>query len=299
MSKAVRKPNLFLVGAPKCGTTSFYRYLQGHPEVFFPEKKLFQQFCTDLTFDNPRLSIEEYLAHFQNAGDAKYLGDGSTFHLVSKEAAKNIKAFSPEARCVILLRNPCDMLYSLHSELLFTHQETIEDFEEALDAEPERKANPDASFRWKREAVYYSDMGRFSEQVARYLDVFGRERVHIILFDDLKADSEGAYRKLLAFLEIDPSHRIEPATHNPNKVTRSKTLSSLINSPAIRAAARATVPTRLREGIHQRLNQLNKRNEPRAPLPETTRRRIQAMYAGEGDKLSELIGRDVRHWYTD
>jgi len=293
----MKKPNLFLVGAPKCGTTSLYRYLKGHPEVYFPDKKLFQQFCTDLHFDRPRLTREEYLAYYAPATDQKYLGDASTFHLYSREAARNIREFAPRARIVILLRDPCEMLYSLHGELLFNGEEDIADFEEALDAEGTRKADPDRAFTWKREALYYSEIGRFSEQVERYLDEFERESVQIVLFDDLKADPLGTYRQLLRFLEIDDGHVPPMKVHNPSKVARSAWVSGLLGSRRFRAVARACAPTAAREKIHAMLNRLNARTAARPPLPARVRRKILGMYPEEGDRLSALIGRDVRHWY--
>jgi hypothetical protein len=295
----MNKPNLFIVGAPKCGTTSVYKYLSNHPEIFFPIKKLFNYFSRDLTFEHPRLPMDEYLSFYKNTENYKYRGDASTFHLFSKVAAKEIKEFSPNAKCIILLRDPCNMLYSYHSELLFSKQENIKSFEEALNAEDDRKSDKNRVFRWKKEAVFYSDIGRFSEQVCRYLSVFERHKLCFILFDDLKSNPQAVYKNLLAFLQLDESHQILPVIHNPNKVQKSKMLGSFINSSTIRNLARLMFPTKAREKIHVFLNKLNTRHKPRPLLSLRVKRRILKMYEDEGVKLSKLLGRDVTHWYEE
>lgn len=130
-------------------------------------------FGSDLNFKNTimlppdmfRVDRETYLSWFKDVKDAKRMGEASVWYLYSKKAAEQIKEFSPEAQIIIMLRNPVDMLYSLHGQFLYDLNKDIEDFEEALKAEEDRK-------RWLRipstaylpEALYYREVARFSEQ---------------------------------------------------------------------------------------------------------------------------------------
>ena len=134
----MKKPNFFIVGAAKCGTTSLYRYLRQHPDVFMPEQKEPNFFGSDLSYRFPRISQARYLSCFAKAKGETRIGEATTIYLYSEKAAEEIKAFSPEAKIIIMLRNPVDVLYSYHSQQLYSGNEDIPDFEEALRAEVDR-----------------------------------------------------------------------------------------------------------------------------------------------------------------
>src|SRR5580698_1501830 len=103
------KPNFFIVGAPKSGTTSLYDYLKEHPQVFLPKKELYY-FCYDLTFRTPPISENIYLKYYTDANNQKAVGDASVYYLLSPGAAKKIKDFNPEAKIIVMLRNPIQMV---------------------------------------------------------------------------------------------------------------------------------------------------------------------------------------------
>jgi len=132
------KPNLFIVGAPKCGTTFLYHYLKKHPDIYFPEFKEPHFFGSDLIRRNGAydLSLNQYYDLFKS--DKKIIGEASTFYIFSKNAAKEIYNFNSEAKIIIMLRDLVDLVYSLHSQFVFSGDEVIEDFKEALDLEKNR-----------------------------------------------------------------------------------------------------------------------------------------------------------------
>src|SRR6266545_5937438 len=132
----MRRPDFFIVGAPKCGTTALNDYLKDHPEIFISARKELHFFGSDLVFRGPRrITEQEYLSFFAPARHEKRLGEASVWYLYSQQAAAEIKAFSPAARIIIMLRNPVDMMYSLHSQRLYNGRETISDFAKALATE--------------------------------------------------------------------------------------------------------------------------------------------------------------------
>src|SRR4051812_48382777 len=118
-----RYPDFYLVGAPKCGTTAFYQFLAEHPDIYLPEKKELLAFGSDLSYSS-RLSERAFLAHFDRRGRESIAGTAHTAYLQSRSAAHEIQARRPDAKILIMLRNPVQVVYSWHSELVY---ETIED----------------------------------------------------------------------------------------------------------------------------------------------------------------------------
>ena len=228
-----KKPDFFIVGAPKCGTTAMNNYLAEHPEIFIPNIKEVHFFGRDLDITKGALRDERsYLELFSGATTEKRLGEASVWYLYSKTAAEEIYDFNPDAQIVVMLRNPADMLYSQHSQFLYNGNEDIEDFGEALAAEPERKAGkriPKSAHLV--DGLFYSETVRYAEQIERYFERFGRENVHIILYDDFRADLPGTYRNLLRFLGVQDDFTPEFAVVNPNKRARSALLRNFVQEP--------------------------------------------------------------------
>ncbi len=134
-------PNFFIVGAPKAGTSAMYSYLKMHPNVFLHPVKEPNFFSDDLKAvrpSDPEKSLVQYLRHF-NSANTKIIGEGTTWYLYSQEAPKRIQELNPESKILIMLRNPIDQMYSLHSQLVYGGIEKITDFEEVLLAEKSRK----------------------------------------------------------------------------------------------------------------------------------------------------------------
>ncbi len=227
MKKNMKKPNLFIVGAPKCGTTSMHKYLAQHPEIFMSSFKEPHYFSPDVNFFWRLKELPEYLSLFESAGNAKYLGESSPGYIYSEVASQQIKAFSPDSKIIIMLRNPPDMLYSLHGEFLLWKLEDILDFSEALAAQEERRQGKRIPKSSKEpNLLFYFDWVKYSIQVKRYFDIFSEKNVHIILFNELVKDTANVYRKTLEFLEVDPNVQAELKVRNaakplPNLAVRS------------------------------------------------------------------------------
>jgi hypothetical protein len=194
-----------VVGAPKCGTTSIYEHLRGHPEIFMPQIKEPNFFAEDLEIRSyPEIdSLEEYLALFEDGASAAIRGEASQFYLYSRSAASRIKHFNPAARIVILLREPVSMMRSLHSQYLSTADEDVSDFGAAIALEEERRAGRSLPVNTMfPRCMAYLDVATFSLQVERYFEFFERDAVRVILLDDLRQDTPGVYRNLVEFLGV-------------------------------------------------------------------------------------------------
>ena len=297
MTQTAKKPNFFIVGAPKCGTTAMNNYLAEHPEIFIPDIKEVHFFGRDLNITKGALRDERaYRELFSGAKGEKRLGEASVWYLYSKTAAQEIYSFNPDAQIVVMLRNPADMLYSQHSQFLYNGNEDIEDFSEALAAEPERKAGkriPKSAHLV--DGLFYSETVQYAEQLGRYFERFGRDNVHIILYDDFRADLPGTYRKLLQSLGVRDDFLPEFAVVNPNKRARSALLRNFVQEPpeSIKRLSRVFFPRSLRQRVMKGLDQANIRYEARAPLDPELKGELEHRFAPEVEKLERLLGRDL------
>ncbi len=294
-----RRPDFFIVGAPKCGTTAMNGYLRQHPQIFMPARKDISYFGSDLKFDRYRVPSEEYLSLFQEANGALRIGEGSVWYLYSKTAAEEIKAFAPSASIIVMLRNPVDMLYAQHSQFLYNCNEDIPDFEKALEAEPERKRGRCIPRQSHFVAgLFYRETVKFAEQLKRYYDVFGREKVHEILFDDFKRDTAKVYKDTLAFLGVDTSFHTIFQVINPNKTLRSRRLQEFLVAPPsmLTRVYKLVTPKSLQGRILKRLRRLNTQLTNRPALDPALRQCLQVEFQPEVQQLSDLLGRDLSSW---
>ena len=295
-----RRPDFFIVGAPRSGTTALFEHLGRHPQIFVPRTKEPIFFGADEAFpfsDRHRVTLDEYLALFADAGDALRVGEGSTTYLYSRTAASEIHDFKPDARIIIMLRDPIAVMHAQHSGWVSAGRQPIGDFATALEVQDRQRAgleppNPRAS------SSHYRDIVDYANHVGTYFDTFGRERVHVILFDDWAADTPTEYRKTLEFLGVDSSFVTELGVVNPNRRVRSPRLHRLIAEPptAIQGAARTVVPARVRRKLQRLLLALNNRVAPREPLDPAFVATLRTEFAPEIERLSALIGRDLSSW---
>jgi hypothetical protein len=295
----VKRPDVFIVGAFKAGTTALYEYLRAHPQVFMSVPKEPMYFGADLTPRYRRMTEDEYLALFRATGADQVAGEASPWYLYSTSAAAEIWAFNPAARPIVMLRNPVDVMYSQHSQLVFNQREDVTDFAEALAAEDDRRAGrriPVDAIR--PEALFYRHSVRFAEQLGRYFDVFGRDSVQVIVFDDLVADPHAAYRSTLEFIGVDPDFEVDLSVYNPNRATRSGRVSRLVFAPPrpLRGAFGTLRRVPFAHRIRDALVSANSRPAKRPPMDPELRRALTVEFRPQVAELGEHIGRDLSAW---
>jgi hypothetical protein len=277
-----------------------YEYLRQHPQIYMPFHKEPLFFGGDLTHRYGRMTPDDYVALFRDARPDQRVGEASAWYLYSTSAAREICEVAPDARIIVMLRNPVDVMHAQHSQLLFNRQEDIASFEEALAAEEDRVAGrrlPPGPIR--RENLFYRRTVGFADQLARYLDIFGRERVHVIVHEDLTADTPREYAGVLAFLEVDPAFRPDFTRANENKQTRSRLLQRMIWDPPglqrlIPILRRYEITHRLRA----RLLALNSTRQRRAAIAPALRARLTIELRPEIERLAGLLGRDLTAWVS-
>lgn len=306
-----RRPDLFIVGAPKTGTTSLYEYLKGHPEVFMSAAKEPRFFAPDLAVEwaghdlrYPR-DLDRYLALFEDATTEKRLGEASVRYIYSEQAPRLIKDFQPDAYVVVGLRDPVELIYALHNQSVSEGIEPLADFEAALAAEPERLRGENLPVDMHPLHTVYLERGKLAARLRAWREVFGAERVHVFVFEDLVRDPEAVFRALLEFLEIDPDYR-PPAfeAFNASHQPRSRLLRRLTDTRPAQFLAWKVLPRIIGDAGAHRLaravTRANRRPSPRPSMSPQLRDRLRAEFATDVAELSEMTGHDLRAvWWPD
>jgi hypothetical protein len=294
----MRNPDLFIVGAPKGGTTSMHYYLKDHPEIFMSEVKEPHFFGTDLVSPRFIRDKEQYLSLFSAAENEKRVGESSIYYLYSKIAAAEIHEFSPTAQIIIMLRNPVDMIYSLHSEHLFCGDEKLTDFKKSLMEEENRRHGLRIPVNCKiKFALLYRDVAKYDEQVERYFNLFGRDNVKVIIFDDFARNTARVYQETCEFLDVNSDFRPDFRIINANKIVRNRVLLHFWRDPPKLALwlGRA-MPESVRQRLVDRIKSRSFRVAPLLPMNQELRRQLQREFLRGVERLSKLLGWDLTYW---
>ncbi|MDT0635615.1 hypothetical protein [Spectribacter hydrogenoxidans] len=290
----MKRPDFFIPGAPKCGTTGLAQWLAAHPAVFFSPRKEPHFFNRDQM--PATATLREYEQLFAGADDRHAaVGEASTHYLYSREAVPGILAYAPDARFIVCLRNPLEMAPALHGECLRQGWENVRRFDAAWHLQGARRAGrriPRAA-RGDPERLLYGPYCRLGEQLQRLYGQVRADRVLPVLLDDIRDDAGRMYRRVLDFLGLQDDGRRDFPAVNPAARTRSVLLAQAIRSVSrIRDAA----GVRGDWGIAARLRQLNASNAARAPLTSALREELCAYFADDVVALGELIERDLSDW---
>lgn len=294
-----RFPNLFLAGAPKCGTTSLADWLARHPDIFMPALKEPVFFANDLTAENPRMSEESYLDLYRKwAREARAI-DASTHNFFSGTAAGRIAEKSPDARIVLMLRDPAEACHSLFHQLRFNGSEELDDFEASLAAEEDRARHLTPLRRGFPETLLYTRVYDFRGNIGRYLEHFGRDRIRVLLLDDLRTDPKAEFRSLLEWLSLDPglAETMDYRTRNSAKRMRWRFLNDLaVYPPKWAAIARPFLPRGARLRLRDAIGRVNTVAQPNPPLDPGLRQMLVERFAPQVAWLEEFLQRDLSHW---
>lgn len=222
-------PNLFIIGAPKCGTTSLAAYLGKHHNVFVCDPKEPHHFSTDIDWNfTPDRSA--YLDLFKSASDAHHVVcDASVWYLYSEVAVPAILEFNPAAKFIVMVRNPVDMVMSLHGEARLAGDEDIADVEAAWHAQPQRRVqHQDMHPPYCPSTQQYEAMASNGVLLKRLYERVDRSRVLVIVFDDFIQDTAGEYLRVLDFLGLPDDGCRDFPVHNAMKSLKWYRLNKLL-----------------------------------------------------------------------
>jgi Sulfotransferase family len=288
-------PNFLVIGAMKSGTTALYYYLAQHPEIYMSPVKEPNFFCSvgqASRHDSSVAHLETYESLFEDVSGEKAIGEASHCYLYEPKAVARIQQYLPDAKFVAILRDPVDRAYSHFLHMVRNGTEPLTDFAEALVAE-EARACQDRRFQ------DYVGRGLYYDQLRRYFDVFGRERVKVFLYEDLSNVPISVLQNTFRFLEVDDS--IVPDVslrRNISGSPRYKVLDSILRKPnPVKDALKTHLPAGLRWRLSGAFDELKTRNLTRPPAVEPgVRRRLGRIYREDILKVQGLIHRDLSEW---
>jgi hypothetical protein len=279
-------PNVFLVGDAKCGTSSLYDLFALAPGVGTSRRKELHYFSAPEILRRvagpgddriPPAIVQDEASYLREFTPAPVVVDVSPSYLQNPPAAARIRAFAPEARIVITLREPAAKVFSQYVHLWSEGRETLP-FEAAFAASEARRA---AGFSTMFD---YEAGGRYAEAVERYFAAFGRDRVHVVLFEELTAGQ--GLGALEAFLGV-PLPKTLPHSNVGGRLRSPLIAAALASAPA-RAAARA-LPAAARVRLSQALRRRVGVEKPR--LAAATQAELRRRYAADVAALERLLGR--------
>ncbi len=308
------KPNFFVVGAAKSGTTSIYNYIKPHPDVYLSPIKEPNFFSTDIDPERFRKGYkkeievdlkkffengmkeeihltfirdwDDYLKLFSKVKNEKAIGEFSTSYLYSKVAAKNIKDTIPEAKIIMVLRNPIERAFS-HYLMDLKIGYTNLTFKEALEKDINAKEKG-----WGISSLYI-ELGMYYEQVKRYLEKFDSSQVKIYLFEDLK-NTDQFIKDLYKFLNLDPELYFPDTSkrYNKGKAPKYKTLFYYATKFGIVDKVRNILPDDIKNKAKKLL--FTEKNIPK--MTEEEKAYLREIFEDDIKNLSKLINRDLSHW---
>ena len=295
--ESIKRPNFFFVGHTRSGTTSLKEELEQHPEIYFYYPKSWQKPNGPFGFESSFKNDEEFLEEFRGVKE-KRVGQKRGDYLSCPWAAERIKKFSPNAKIIMTLRNPIDVMYSLHATMLYRETvEDIEDFGEALKMEEERKKKYGYKVIPKKyhPHMLYRETVRYSQQVKRYFELFGEENVKVTIFDEYIKNKSSILRDILKFLDVDEDFEIKHLNTNAGRKYRSRTIHSAVmtNKFGVRGVLR-NIP-----GSAKIYRKINNSEFKRKTLEPSLRKSLQDDLKKEIDELSLMLKKDLSYWYEN
>ncbi|MDF2235897.1 hypothetical protein P2H44_25380 [Albimonas sp. CAU 1670] len=296
------RPNLFIIGAPKCGTTAVAQWLADREDVFFSNPKEPFFLCDDFPNMAGEITLvdtpEKYLRLFAGADPAKHkvIAEGSTAYLRSTRAVARALELNPEARFIVMLRDPVEVAQAFHMEQLFARNEDQEDFETAWRLQDERAQGRSLSPHAKApEFLQYHDTAAFGPQLDRLVALVPEERRLVVLQQDLRDDARALWLKVQAFLGLEDDGRTEFPKVNASRKHRVQWLADLWLDP----------PRPLRPGVLAVRRMLNEHRPPaiealkkalrkphdRPTLSPAFEAELRALFAPDVARVEAVLGR--------
>ncbi|MDC0664160.1 sulfotransferase family protein [Marinobacter sp. SS21] len=290
--KSFSKVNFFIVGAPKCATTSLHRYLDKHPDIFmsFPKETNFfsseEILSQNLFYDEKIIKTKsEYEKVFAGAYSSQLLGEASVSYLFYSETARRIKAHNPDAKIIIMIRDPAERAFShfLMDQRLGYCNYSLESILENRDGL----------------GLYYQQyvlVGLYHDQIKRYIDLFGSENVFVALDEDLAVDGEKLLSSLCDFLGLEFLPELHSyKQHNSYKEPSSFIVAQLYKIGVLRRAFQKLMPKSVSDLIKKRIFS----NADKPEMSDFLQDELYSIFNDDILKTGELIGRDLSHWRAD
>lgn len=294
-------PNFFVIGAPRCGTSTLYDGLAQYPDIFMSPVKepwFFSIGASTPPFNGPRdcyyrhLKGEEYERLFDSWSGQRVVGEASTDYLYSARALGSLQQEFGNARFIAILRHPADRAYSNFIQHVSQGREPCPSFGEALDAEGARERE-----NWCHYWLYRS-LGFYGRQLERYYRYLSKDQLRVFLFEDFHDAPNQVCREIFEFLEIDASFipSFSEKERNPGMVPSSVFLQGFLTQPSIlRTVVRSIIPSSLSARVLKLILTKRKLARP-ACMDADERRELLREYEDDMGMIESLTDLDLSRW---
>jgi hypothetical protein len=281
-------PNFFIVGAPKAGTTSLYHYLKNIPDIFMSPKKEPHYFSKNVVPEgNPAEPIRDktlYMELFKKSGKRKILGEASVSYLEDVETPSLIKRVSPDAKCLISLRDPVERIFSEY--LMYMRIGKLNtSFHSELHNELKCPSDKLSTHINLNAGLYY-------QSVKRYVDIFGEKNIKIIIFEDFVKNILTTMNDILKFLDLNFTlENIESEAYNPFAVPRGKTSQKIMYNKTLRKITdTGVIPQEIRKFVRTKFL-IKPQSKPL--MPSEDRETLINFYENDVKNLEIFLGRKL------
>lgn len=303
-------PNFFIVGAPRCGTTALSRYISQHKNICLSRpKETHFLFKSPANYSSFQAYLNQYTQQFFCHCRPHHfaIGEGSVTYIYSDEVLHRILDMNPDAKFIAMVRNPVDLLRSYHFRLLYIMEEDCWDFQEAWERQESRARgeNLPPLCRDPR-LLQYKEAGKLGKWIEQLLNIAGRDRCLILVFDDFKRNPRETYQQVCQFLGVEDDGRTSFPRRQPSQFYRFAWLQRLLFHPPQTVMNWATNSSSggpiwqwqqlalLR--LHRGLRTLNAVKQQPPSLAPEMKEHLQDTFAEDVERLSELLGRDLTPW---
>ncbi len=313
MTFSNKLPNFFIIGVVKGGTTSLYNYLSQHPDIYLPPIKetnhfsksdirkedFLKTYSLDVEIDLDkyiRLGMKEvvhiahvnneehYKALFSKVENQRAIGEISNSYMICPSSASSIFEFNPSAKIIVMLRNPIQRAWSQYLMNIREAKSCHESFIQELKS--------DDSCEKKGWGVnhQYLELGKYAEQLQRYVDLFGREQILVLFHEDYKEDTAGTMSEICSFLEIDASFQFDTSQKsNISSLPRFGFLNKVLIESGILQGLKKQVPRSLR----RKFNTLLYTSKDLPKLSPDQKDWLRTYYMKEVNALTSFLSYDV------
>lgn len=292
----MKNPNFFILGAPKCGTTSLAYWLSLHPDVYMAKAKEPHYFNKDHS-NNIFLDFDHYMSLFKDADSYEVVGEASVWYLYSKVAVKSILAtYGSDVKYLVMLRNPVDMAHSLYEQQVYNFNEDQTNFQSAWNLQ-ESRMNGKQVPKDVRDLsmIMYGPACKLGEQVERLIEVVPRKQIQFVFLKDMLKDTVSTYRQTLRFLDLVDDDRIDFPALNTGKARVIPFVSLAIKRIGL-LKQRLGLKNGL--GIMNWINSKNKKKYKREPMSLEFRKELEDYFRNDIDLLEKLVQKDLSQWKT-
>jgi hypothetical protein len=274
MSTHKQLPDFVIIGSQKAGTTSLYEVLRAHPEIFMPEKKELNFFFGEAEFAQ---GLDHYARYFEPAPEGALRGEASPGYICHPQGAARVHAALPGARLILTVRNPIGRAYSQY----WDNRRQLSEFRPW-----QRVVEQDCFSPYVPGKKGYMARGTYAPYLRTWRETFGEDRVHVVVFDDLKADPAGTLAGIYRFLGVDPELGGEPSRQaNPAAVYTNPLYRALFARPELSGRLPRVVRALARRGPQRAWKY--------PPMSAAARAQLVAFFQPHNAELEALLGRSL------